>query len=562
MLSLFASNLISTIILFSLGNIFQKIFLKDDLNKLSLFESGIFGFIFLSFIALIINFILPLNKFVGDILFFFLIIYFFKIYIKFSNKKELNKLLFFVTIISFILIYGSNINRPDAGLYHLPYISILQENKIILGITNLHHRFGHTSIVQYISAIYNSHFLNIEFINIPLASLFAFYFYYLINYFLLNKDLNINKNIFSFFIILFSFYAFGRYSNYGNDGPAHLYFFMIIFCLINIKKFHINELFKITLFSIFCFANKASMVITLIIPIYLFIQSIKNQNLKKLIINRKIIVCVFFLSLLNVKNILISGCLIYPISKTCINSLKFTDIEKTKKIAIEAEAWSKEIQNDQLLKIPREEYIKNFKWFNGWKKYHFKKIVEKISPLVFFLLIFLILIIITSRTIPKVLKSNKSNNLIFIISMLLTAIWFIKFPLYRFGMSFLAVLFISLFCILIDQFKINKKENFLKKVGIYFIIFALTGLIFKNFKRIYEIKNKEYVNYPWPKIYTLSDLAPNKPKKLKPIYDNKKNIIYYYSSGECMFNQSPCSNYLIQNLKIENKNGYKLIYIN
>ena len=71
MLSLFASNLISTIILFSLGNIFQKIFLKDDLNKLSLFESGIFGFIFLSFIALIINFILPLNKFVGDILFFF-----------------------------------------------------------------------------------------------------------------------------------------------------------------------------------------------------------------------------------------------------------------------------------------------------------------------------------------------------------------------------------------------------------------------------------------------------------------------------------------------------------
>ena len=145
MLSLFASNLISTIILFSLGNIFQKIFLKDDLNKLSLFESGIFCFIFLSFIALIINFILPLNKFVGDILFFFLIIYFFKIYTKFSNKKELNKLLFFVTIISFILIYGSNINRPDAGLYHLPYISILQENKIILGITNLHHRFGHTT---------------------------------------------------------------------------------------------------------------------------------------------------------------------------------------------------------------------------------------------------------------------------------------------------------------------------------------------------------------------------------------------------------------------------------
>ena len=39
----------------------------------------------------------------------------------------------------------------------------------------------------------------------------------------------------------------------------------------------------------------------------------------------------------------------------------------------------------------------------------------------------------------------------------------------------------------------------------------------------------------------------------------EKNLIYYYSSGECMFSKSPCSNYRIQNLKLENKNGYKLI---
>ena len=56
------------------------------------------------------------------------------------------------TIISFLLILLSNINRPDAGLYHLPYISLLNENKILLGSANIHFRFGHISL-QYINDI-------------------------------------------------------------------------------------------------------------------------------------------------------------------------------------------------------------------------------------------------------------------------------------------------------------------------------------------------------------------------------------------------------------------------
>ena len=72
-----------------------------------------------------------------------------KLYIK-------NNILFIsiTTVSVFLLIALSNTYRPDAGLYHLPYINILNENKIILGISNLHQRFGHTSIMQYLSAIH------------------------------------------------------------------------------------------------------------------------------------------------------------------------------------------------------------------------------------------------------------------------------------------------------------------------------------------------------------------------------------------------------------------------
>ena len=33
-------------------------------------------------------------------------------------------------------------------LYHLPYTSILNNEKIIIGLSNIHFRFAHTSIVS------------------------------------------------------------------------------------------------------------------------------------------------------------------------------------------------------------------------------------------------------------------------------------------------------------------------------------------------------------------------------------------------------------------------------
>ena len=54
------------------------------------------------------------------------------------------------------MITSSNVYRPDAGLYHLPFINIINQEKIIVGLSNLHFRFGHISILQYTSAIFNN----------------------------------------------------------------------------------------------------------------------------------------------------------------------------------------------------------------------------------------------------------------------------------------------------------------------------------------------------------------------------------------------------------------------
>ena len=68
MIEIFLSSLISGILLLTFGNFFCNIFLKQNtLHAGSYAENSIFGIVFFSFLALIINFIIPLNKLIGNI---------------------------------------------------------------------------------------------------------------------------------------------------------------------------------------------------------------------------------------------------------------------------------------------------------------------------------------------------------------------------------------------------------------------------------------------------------------------------------------------------------------
>ena len=81
----------------------------------------------------------------------------------------------------FLLIIFDNEYRPDAGLYHIPYIQILNENKIIIVLSNLHSRFGHISILQYLSAFNFDFFRSKNGILIPSGSLVIFLYIYFFN---------------------------------------------------------------------------------------------------------------------------------------------------------------------------------------------------------------------------------------------------------------------------------------------------------------------------------------------------------------------------------------------
>ena len=199
MVNLFFSCLISSVIMMNFSLLSHIYIFKD--NKKKFYESLIYGPILLSIIIIILNFFIPINELVGNFILFYSIVNLIFFFIKKNFKIKIIKVLITTSIISFLLICLSNINRPDAGLYHLPYTSLINDNKIIIGASNIHFRFGHISSLQYLNASYYNQFLPLEFITMPMANIASFFYFFVISKFLSSlKSDNINK---TFILFLF-----------------------------------------------------------------------------------------------------------------------------------------------------------------------------------------------------------------------------------------------------------------------------------------------------------------------------------------------------------------------
>ena len=536
-----------------LGSFFaNKIAHHNIICKFSL--SSIIGAVLVSFISLFINFFFPISQIIGNIFLIFCIIFFLIFFYFEKNKFNILFYSLIASILATILILYSNINRPDAGLYHLPYIQLLQENKILLGIANIHFRFGHISILQYLSAIYNNRIMPLEVIVLPPAILVSLFFFYFLSFY--DKKYNFNEiKIFVSLIAIYSFYSFNRFSNFGNDAVSHLCFFLfcIRFIQIQFEEKKINEFGNLLIISIFAFLQKVFMILLPVICFVIFIKFFLKKNIFK---NAKIIFSIIFLLTWLIKNTLISGCIIYPVSFLCIDNLNFINVDSVKEVAIASESWSKDWPNRNNNSINMTEYNMNFNWLSAWMNNHFKVMIIKFSP--FLITIFLILIYSVFFLKKSDLKVDnkkfiKKILILIIISLIFSIFWFLKFPIYRYGQSFLAILFISLFTLIYLRFSnILKLKNFLT----YLSIIILSLAIIKNFIRIkdnYKLKNE------WPNIYTFSEKkSDNFKKKLQPVFF-KGELIYYFTGGrECMYNKSPCTSLKIENIIKKDRFGYKI----
>jgi hypothetical protein len=547
MLFFFLNIFITNFFYLVIGKLIFKKFFDEDKNDT--IESAILGFITASFLSLLINFFIPLNEVINSIILIVIILIFFLRKSNLNNKDFL--FLLISCCISFLIILYDNEYRPDASLYHLPYVQILNENKIIIGLSNLHSRFAHISILQYVSALNYNVFTRNNGILIPLASIVSFLYIYFFNdllKFLKKNDIVTCGNLFSFVVLIYISYKVNRYSEFGNDAPAHLFLFYLVSKFIYLKNYSFKNTNRTYLYSVFLFLNKVFFIFIFLLPFYMFL---KNKKFKKIFFSFSSLVLLAWI----VKNILISGCAMYPLKNTCFTNLEWTNIKTVESAHIEAEAWAKGWPQNKNNDITIEEFSKNFNWFKAWSTVHLKYIIKTFVP--FMIVIVFILILFKCGKRPKsdydLIKLDDQKFLILtIVAILGIFSFFLKYPIYRYGYSYIILFF---FIILTKIFiKINR-NNFLFASKIIFSICLIT-ILSKQILRIYN--NYEKRNFIPSHVFIDTKDYSKKYKK----FILSDDFATYYSVNECYYGLAPCSNYEenIINLKVQKKITYNILY--
>lgn len=541
-----------------IGKLFCKRLFNINSNNISIYY--IIGLFLISNLLLFLNFFSSLNKNLNTIV--FLLPFFYCFYLEKKTLISFLKISAIFSLFSLLLISYDTVNRPDGGLYHLPFTSILNENKIILGVSNLHFRFGHTSIIQYLDAGYNNIFFNEYGLIFPRCIfLFAVILYFVLEF---KEKLNNNKNNFLILITLIIFqisYDMNRYSYLGNDVPGNLILILIGYFFLKCYLTKYSHFLYIVCLCIFSFQLKSTLIPIFLLPLLYVIYS------KRLItflfkIKNFLPICIMFFWVL--KNLLISGCIIFPVYETCFSNIYWNSsltpsVHDAIKVSNENEAWAKGWPDRENKSLDYNKYL-NSNWIKTWANNHGKNVVlKKILPLVI-LVCFMILYFKRRNDTERIDEYKKKHQLqanklwiILIVYLTGSLIWFFKFPTYRYGSSFIIFSIISFVLVYLNRnFKIYDKE---KKVIKSFILFIFISLIIKYIGKYDD--NKEFL----PNIYSFErNVSKNLSSKVV-----KKDDKFFYYSGQgnlCMYSPSPCTNLTVhEKINLINKFNYKIYYL-
>ncbi len=434
-----------------------------------------YGLFSLSLIAIFLNFFFPLKIF--SIIFLILgLILFFK---NFKNKTyQINLISLLSIFITFVFIFKINGLTYDSALYHLQTLNWISNSKISFGLSNLEPRYGINSLWHIFIS-----FLNIDFLKIK--------FLYLFNYIPLAVFIN------------------QLFQSEDKSFLAEIYLFLTISFILTFAILHpLNNGVMLNLIgspevdtvAMICFA----------LSLYLFLKSIKNydkENINLLYIVSSLAVLikishlsaaffaiiiffshgkinffsrhVFFIILINIfwflRSVILSGCLIFPASKTCFKNLYWS--HPIENVILSANAWTS-FSRDTRLRLRASDFdhtIYSFDWVKPW-------IDDYLLNTSFFkamfatILISLFIIIIKKKF--KLKNYRLSRKIFFLIPIYIFSfyIWF-KNPEIRLGYGPLVTISTIVLAISLYGFFF---EKFFFRYSKLIISILLIFLIFKN----------------------------------------------------------------------------------
>ncbi len=458
-----------------LSFVFKKFFFK---SKKIINLDLIYGFYLLLLLAIIGNFFIPLKflfypiVFVGTISFFFNIKYF-----------KLKFHYYFFIILGIFFISLSNGIAIDSIVYHLQIIQKFNANPIILGFSNIDSKYGFNNPWQLIMSIFyfENHKINfIYYFNLIIFSILIYEGF-------CRKVKNFFSSIFLISAILFLFlYSFLHPDGNGliltllgspdTDFPASIFCILSVYIYLKKKNSNCQHLPLFVLLCFFCKISYFFLFIFLINPIYF---SKKNLILIS-------IPLILYIS----RNLLISGCAIYPLPASCFG-FAWTDVSATIKLNNILTSFARDI-GPRLNYMNFEYTLNSFDWFKPWFINYFLR-NSMIQITIFSSLIVLVFYLINLKKNFDHLNKNMTLVLFFILSLILwTRALDSRYILgILISMNAFSFTYIYLTCKSLNSLNFNFRILFI-------LIFSL--LILKNYQNInYFNKNvkDEFVNYEY-----------------------------------------------------------------
>jgi hypothetical protein len=458
-----------------IGRFFLLYFKKFNININFLSLHLVFGFFLFGSFSFIYNFFSGIS----DIIFTYslaailVISLFFTLIIE-KNFKIIFRYLFIIFISSFIFIFYSIQLPPgyDAGLYHIPHQVFIQNEKIVIGLVNMHSRLGLSTFYNYIAAIFwkNNNFTIVSFLQATYLIIFFVFLYELIE-----KRIK----IFSITALatLLTMPIWFRYNIPGFslvDLPYGIFFYLsiILSLLTLVEKSNLKKTY--ILFFIFCcslaFMHKSNGA--QLLPLFLitlgyciYTKQFSCSYIFKISLIPSIIILLWI-----ARTTIISGCLIYPVEITCFDFFWVPKKEAGETFAA-IKSWA--FRGYSLISF--EAYLKYallmliiiiFLYISKTKKIYFTSFYNK-KILIFLCGVSLLFLYSQAKSLQgfsSLVTDKKNIEVNFIMHKEILLIIF----------SNIFVIFFSIAVIdFQNSFSLNIKKNFVSKIPFLFLVFYL-----------------------------------------------------------------------------------------
>jgi hypothetical protein len=290
---------------------------------------------------------------------------------------------------------------------------------------------------------------------------------------------------------MFVLLKYTRLKEFGIDRPSTLLFCFLLFYYLKyflepLKEQIIKNFIIITLVSLTIFSIKVIYLPVLFFPLVIFFKNrliLLKKDFSYLIILLPIL-------LILMKNLLGSGCLIFPLASSCIEYLSWSNPVGAKDLSVSAEIFNKSWHSYTGI-FSEKDFIQNFNWFNTW----FLRV--KVEILELFLTSFLIILITFFSFKLKFKKFFLNEGLtkdfriiLLLIIILSLLIFFLKNPVIRMNhflaLSLMTFIFSSIFIFNIEKYNKN-----------FITVFLIIGLIFNLSKNLQRISKNDFINNPY-----------------------------------------------------------------